>query len=114
MAARLAVLAHEVVERRLALGGRVPSVGPEAQVDRPPVVADPLPRERRRQRVEVEHALAEGRVRAGLVAARRVLVAGVVAVDKEAVVDPAGKSGDQLQLAAPERLPPPLPPGAPP
>ena len=112
MASAHPYFAVQLVERRLALGRGLPGVGPEAQVDRPPVVADLLLGQRGHQRVEVELALAERRVGAGLVAAVGGLVAAVVAVDQVDVVDPAREPRDQLELAARQRLLLALLPGA--
>jgi hypothetical protein len=99
-------------EQLLAALGDVPGIRPEAQVDGPPVVRQAFPGEARHQGAEIDHAVAERGVRAGLVVARGVLVAGIVAVDQVDVVDPARELVDELELAARQGFLPAMLPGA--
>src|SRR5438105_3970326 len=78
------ILAAHLVEELLAIGSHVPGIGPEAQVDAPPVVRHPALVERRQQLVEVELTGAERIVRA-----RVVLVERAIGIDQMDVRYPA-------------------------
>ena len=58
-------LPPEVVEKLLALGGRFPGFGAEAQIDAPPLIRDAAGCERGHEALEIDDAGAERPVRAG-------------------------------------------------
>ena len=66
-----AVLLAHLVQDALAVGNDVPGVGPEAQIQTPPVVRDSRLVQRRQQLVEVDDAGAERIVSAGVVIVER-------------------------------------------
>src|SRR5205085_2145071 len=76
-----------------------PSIGPEAEVDDPPISWSSTAVQLRQQLAEIQDAIAKRRVRRGLVAVER-----AVRIDQVDVADPAAQALRQLERAARKRL----------
>src|SRR5215218_10124724 len=92
-----AVFRDKLIHVLLAGFSGGPCIGPEAEIDGPPVVRDLSSLQQLRHNlVEVQEAQAEGRMRGGLVLTFVVLVTGVVGINQVNVVDAAGQLADEL------------------
>src|SRR5262249_40241463 len=89
------ILLPQLVEKPLAVGGDFPGIRPKAEGDAPPVVGAAALQELRHELIEVELALAEGGMGAGVV-----LVEAAVGIDEVDVGDPALELLEQLDFAA--------------
>ena len=76
-----------------------PGVGPEAQVDGPPVGGQAAAQNFRDQQIKIQHPLAKGSVGAGLIVVQR-----AVRINQVDVADFSAQAGEKLQRPARQRL----------
>src|SRR3989442_1430708 len=73
----VSMLCVHLIDRFLASLSDRPGIGPEAEIDRPPVMAERVLVQLRQQLIEAQQPLAERNVRGGLV-----IVKGAIRVDQ--------------------------------